>query len=172
MANKTGIFNYETGLAVIRAQPFHNGHEFLIDTMCRECKTGIVLIGSKDAQPDERNPFGYDQRATMVRNAFPAAALLIDGINDLGNPKLWAEYVLVEIWKNFRMEPNAYFCGQGQDGGLFRIAGLKVVELSRNAVQVSGTEIRRRLSNGDASALNLVHPANREMIKNKLMKTI
>jgi len=168
MKNKYS-FKYKTGLAVMRAQPFHKGHATLICRMLVECENCVVLLGSMDAPISEKNPFTYTERKEMILSVFPDDMHLA-GICDLGNRKLWAGYVLADVWKNFRLDIDAYYCGCDQDGGLFKSAGLKIVELSRNDIQVSGTAIRRGLRGGDESVLEHVHHVNREIIKQKLKK--
>ena len=165
---------YTAGLTIMRAQPMHAGHEYVIRQMLRQCETGIVLVGSADAQPSERNPFTAHERMQMIQNVFAdeclSGTLRIGKIRDLGNIKLWAGYVLAEVWRKFQMEPTAYYCGQGQDGKWFQANGMNVYEVSRDIIPISASEIRDALRAGDTKVLQHVHPANREMVANFFIK--
>ena len=168
MSTNIKTFKYKIGLAVIRAQPFHNGHGHLIATMLADSETGIVLLGGKDSPLDARNPFTYQERAQMLKNACPSARLRIGGINDIGCPPLWAAHVMFETWEQFKLQPTAYYAGVGQDARLFAAAGLVAVALPRDKIEISATQIRSDCEKYQ----DFVHPANLELIKSKLTNQI
>lgn len=161
---------YKTGLAIMRVQPLHIGHENVICKMLSECDVGVILVGSANAPLGNRNPFTADQRVQMIRNIFADDNLQLGKIDDLGNSKLWAGYVLAEVWKNLRAEVDAYYCGVGQDGDLFRAHGLSVIEMPRDEIPISATEIRNRLAAGDKEVLKYVHRENKKLVTKILLK--
>lgn len=162
---------YNVGLMIMRAQPFHIGHEFIIKQMLDACNRCVVLIGGANHQRDERNPFDTDERIQMVHNVFGGINNLnIGKINDLGNKNLWVGYVLAEIWKTFRIEVDAYFCGEGQDKKIFEAAGIHAHEFSRDIVKVSGTKIRECMNNFNFDELEEhISPKNHKIIYRKIL---
>jgi cytidyltransferase-like protein len=165
---------YKVGLAVMRIQPLHIGHIYLIGEMLRQCMRAVVLIGNADDAVTEQNPFTYAERFDMIKNVFPSfvadGSLLVSGINDIPDDNLWAGHVLEKVRHDFKAKPDAYFCGRGQDKALFKAAGLPVAELSREKIKVSATEIRKGLCAGKESAFQYIHISNRKIIKDKLCK--
>ena len=170
MADKNENKKYKSGLSVMRLQPLHVGHCLIIRQMLAECNTGVILIGSADAMQDERNPFTVKERSQMITNVFPVecetGTLRFRGINNLGNRRLWAGYVLAEIWRDFKLEPEIYYCGSDQDGELFLGVGMEVAEVVRDIIPISATKVREQLLAGDKKALQYIHPVNREMVAN------
>lgn len=62
MADKYNLF-------IGRFQPFHKGHEELINTVLQKGKK--VLIGLRETGIDENNPYTYEERAEMIRDVYP-----------------------------------------------------------------------------------------------------
>ncbi len=133
---------YKTGLAVMRMQPMHIGHEYMIRQMLDKCETVVIMLGSANAPRSDKNPFTATERMQMVRNVF-GDSVLLGAIPNLGNIKLWPGYVLAMVWKKFHVEPDAYFCGHETDGLRFADAGLKLVNIDRKIINICATEIRR-----------------------------
>ena len=52
-----------------RFQPFHKGHEALIQTLLDEGKN--VLIACRLSDGSINNPYSYNQRYDMIRSIFP-----------------------------------------------------------------------------------------------------
>ena len=63
-------FKYTHGLCIMRAQPFHIGHQKLIDKMLRECERVTVGLGSIQEQGTARNPLNYTTRKKMIQNIY------------------------------------------------------------------------------------------------------
>ena len=61
-------YKYIHGLCIMRAQPFHIGHQKLIDKMLRECERVTVVLGSIQEQGTSRNPLNYTTRKKMIQN--------------------------------------------------------------------------------------------------------
>ena len=53
-----------------RFQPFHVEHKRIIDTALEKAKYVLVLVGSAGKPRTVRNPFTFDERRTMIHNAF------------------------------------------------------------------------------------------------------
>ena len=63
-------YKYVHGLCIMRAQPFHIGHQKLIDKMLRECERVTVVLGSIQEQGTSRNPLNYTTRKKMIQNIY------------------------------------------------------------------------------------------------------
>ena len=98
-------FKYKHGLCIMRAQPFHIGHQKIIDQMLNECERVTIALGSIQEQGTERNPFNYTTRKKMIQNIYrshPRYDLLkIIGLFDINNPAEWGEFVLDFLLSNY-----------------------------------------------------------------------
>lgn len=56
-------------LFIGRWQPFHKGHQALIQTVIDEGKTPLIAI--RDTEIDDKNPYTIKEREEMIRMAFP-----------------------------------------------------------------------------------------------------
>ena len=100
-------YKYQHGLSIMRAQPFHIGHQKLIDRMLKECARVTIVLGSIQEQGTERNPLNYTTRKKMIQNVYRTKSeyerLKIIGLFDINNPAEWGEYVLDFITDSFPM---------------------------------------------------------------------
>ncbi|MBQ8251250.1 MAG: adenylyltransferase/cytidyltransferase family protein [Alphaproteobacteria bacterium] len=138
------------GFAVMRLQPFHKGHQKIIDLMLKENDKAILIIGSKDAQ-NEKNPYSFKERLTMVqqvyKNQIKKGKLIVMGINDIHNPPKWAQYIKTHL----PLPATKYYCGTGQDAPLFKKEGFSTIIVNRHELKISGTDIRTKIKNNDTS---------------------
>ncbi len=77
-------------------EPFHNGHQVLIDRALSMARKVIVLVGSADTPRTTRHPWSAVERAAMIHAAFGQAdsRLLIRPLRDyLYNEARWAAHV-------------------------------------------------------------------------------
>lgn len=159
---------FKTGLTVMRAQPFHAGHEMIVRRMLDECDTAIVILGSAQESGTAKNPFDVATRMEFIRRVFGAECragrVIVGALADLGNPTAWAKYVLDAVWANWRVVPDAYYCGGEVDGPRFAAAGLNLCNIDRRVIAISATAIRDALRAGDVSALSFIHPNNRATV--------
>lgn len=150
---------FKTGLAVMRAQPFHLGHEKIVRQMLAECDDVFILLGSVQESGTQRNPFTYAQRRQMIENVFGRHPRLhIKPIADLGNNDHWVNYVCATAC----VRPDVYYCGDDQDGAMFKAAGIDIIEFCRKGNPISATTIRE---SRDWSKLN---PLNISLVRSVL----
>ena len=137
-------------VAVMRLQPFHKGHQKIIDKMLYENEKAILFIGSKDTI-NEQNPYSFKERVEMVKTIYKdqikKGRLIVQGINDIHNPPKWANYVKTHL----PILAQRYYCGTGQDAPLFKKEGFIPVIINRNELNISGTNIRQKLKKKDPS---------------------
>ena len=77
------------GVIILRAQPFHIGHIYVINEMLRENDKVLVIVGSANKSGTERNPLDIDFRMDMVRKSLVDAGLIVDnlGLNKAASDK-------------------------------------------------------------------------------------
>lgn len=173
MLKKEPEKKYQTGLVIMRAQPFHIGHEQLLRKMLAECEQAIVLLGSIQ-EVSRRNPFSYRERLTMITRVFPAEVekgrIMLGGVADIHNPPKWVDYVMERISRipaNFETKavPEVLYCGDFADGELFAAKGMPFEIIDRSILNVSGTKVRELINARDNEWQRLVPAMNVEFIK-------
>lgn len=144
-------YKYKTGLACMRMQPFHTGHQRLIDKMLSECETCYIFIGSAQEHGTERNPISYTNRKRLVENFYTeewVSARLVTcpaaDINDLPN---WSQYIVNQI----SPVVDKYYAGTEHDAMAFvsyppkNYPSIEVEVLDREELpqHISATDIRK-----------------------------
>jgi len=61
------------GVQLGRFAPYHNGHQMITDQVLSRhgAENTLVIIGSSNAELNERTPFTYEQRKALVQKANP-----------------------------------------------------------------------------------------------------
>lgn len=146
---------YETGLVCMRVQPFHKGHQRLIDIMLSECKKVIIAIGSANESGTDRNPLEYRFRRMLIQNVFirecVSGHLKIIGANDINDLPRWSTYITSLIPERVEV----YYAGTKQDAEAFikyppkdySEINVKIIE-RKNTKILSASEIRELFYKG------------------------
>lgn len=168
-------YKYAHGLTVMRAQPFHIGHEKMVNQMLDECERVTLLLGSIQEHGTNRNPLSYSVRKKMIQNIYrqhPAdyARLRIIGLYDINNPAEWAEYVLDFISETMPdlPKPDVYYAGSDYDAHWFRNAFNHIEIIDRvnpNFPFVTASMIRDMLKFKDTRWKNFVAPVNHVLLE-------
>lgn len=84
-----------------RFQPFHNGHLAVVEAGLQQAHNLIVLCGSAHQPRSTRNPWTFDERASMIRESVTAEArnrLLIAPLMDSPyNDEIWVQKVQATV---------------------------------------------------------------------------
>lgn len=169
---------FKHGFIVMRGQPFHNGHKFLIDKMLTECENITIILGSIQESRTKRNPFTFEERKQMLLNVYGIKKNInIFGLINIPNDNEWYDYViknLLEKSHNFGF-PDAYYCGDNENGDFFRKGDFIVNQVDRNNQignnKISATEIREMIKNKNNEWQQFVPQCNIKYIntlKNKI----
>ena len=148
---------YKHGVMVARCQPFHIGHERIIDRMLEECEVVTIVLGSINMK-DGKNPWAFHDRKKMIKNVYRNKAewskMRILGAPDINNDSRWAHFILEDIVKEYYIdelehkdyhEADAYYAGSQFDGRWFEEQKLEIVYVDRTFQDfpfVSATMIR------------------------------
>jgi len=93
---------YDLGVIIARMQtPYlHAGHLTLIGTALQECDKVMILLGIRISEEiDDRNPYSYPQRVSMIERVFPQ--VIIRSIFDHKSDIIWSEEVDKTITINY-----------------------------------------------------------------------
>ncbi|WP_308874393.1 adenylyltransferase/cytidyltransferase family protein [Thiothrix subterranea] len=75
-----------------RFQPFHAGHQAVVETALQRAERVIVLVGSSCQPRTLRNPWTFAERETFIRATFPEAGerlILAPLLDDTYNEQGW-----------------------------------------------------------------------------------
>ena len=79
-----------------RFQPFHKGHEYLVNSAFEFAGDNevVIAIGSADKGWESNNPWTFEERQAMIQswlNANEKSATII-GVEDINDPPNWVEH--------------------------------------------------------------------------------
>lgn len=167
-------YKYTHGLCIMRAQPFHIGHQKLIDRMLRECQRVTVVLGSIQEQGTARNPLNYTTRKKMIQNIYRSkpeyVRLKIVGLFDINNSAEWGGFVLDFISESFPdlPRPDVYYAGSSYDAHWFK-KYFKNIELEDRTDPdfpfVTGSMVRDMIRFDDKRWKNFVAKENHELVE-------
>jgi len=150
------------GFYIGRFQPYHNGHQTVLERIAQSADEIIIGVGSAQLSHTTENPFTSGERVLMITRALASldCPFYVIPIEDVQRNALWAAHVR-------SMTPPFDLCYSSNPlvVRLFREAGIEVqspamYERDRH----SGTEIRRRMREGE-SWEDLVPPAVVKVIR-------
>ena len=84
------------GIVLGRFQPFHNGHEHLVEHALAKYDKVTIAIGSAQEEWTVENPFSIQERTEMIHEWASAHGhqdkVTIVGIDDINDPPNWVEH--------------------------------------------------------------------------------
>ena len=172
-------YKYKHGLAIMRAQPFHIGHERLVNQMLDECAHVTIALGSIQEKGTKRNPFDYNTRKKMIENIYQStksySRMTIIGLADINEPQKWGSFVIKFLKENLPdlPYPDAYYAGAKYDSNWFNriIENICLVDRTdKNFPLVTATMVREMLKLGDPHWKDFVAPVNHQLIEEYLKK--
>jgi len=87
------------GLMLGRFQPFHFGHQNIVNEILLDGLIPVIVIGSINADRDkDKNPLSFDERAELIRTIYPNNEVIIVGVNDHNSWDSWMEDIKSSIW--------------------------------------------------------------------------
>lgn len=171
---------YNHGIAVMRCQPFHIGHERIVDTMLSKCDRITIVLGSTNVK-DTKNPWPFHDRKKMIKNIYGETAawkkMQILGAPDINDDLRWPKFILDDIVKEHYVdqlemkdypEVDAYFAGSRFDSRWFEKEKLSVEVIERTDQEfpyVSGTMVRDMGTMQDSRWKLYIHKSNHELIQ-------
>jgi nicotinamide-nucleotide adenylyltransferase len=131
------------GFYIGRFQPYHNGHQSVLERIATEADEIIIGVGSAQLSHTRDNPFTSGERVLMITRALATLGrpFYVIPIEDVQRNALWAAHVR-------SMTPPFDCCYSSNPlvVRLFKEAGVEVQSPAMyERERHSGTEIRRRM---------------------------
>lgn len=135
------------GFYIGRFQPYHNGHQSVLEHIAGQVDEIIIGVGSAQLSHQVDNPFTSGERVLMITRALAdlGCPFYVIPIEDIQRNALWAAHVR-------SMTPPFDTCYSSNPlvVQLFREAGVDVQSPAMYERELlSGTEIRRRMLAGE-----------------------
>ncbi len=133
------------GFSIGRFQPYHKGHQSVIEHIAEEVDEIVIGIGSAQLSHQVDNPFTAGERVLMITRALSSleCPFYVIPIEDIKRNALWVAHVR-------SMTPPFDLCYSSNPlvVQLFRESGMTVQSPAMYEREThSGTEIRRRMLN-------------------------
>lgn len=88
------------GMMIGRLQPFHFGHQHIINEIMLDGLRPLIVIGSTNDDRDlTKNPLSFDERKELIRKIYPTEVDII-GIPDYNDWTMWFENLIKSIQYN------------------------------------------------------------------------
>jgi nicotinamide-nucleotide adenylyltransferase len=150
------------GLYIGRFQPYHNGHQYILEEIARNVDEIVIGIGSAQLSHEPSNPFTAGERLLMITRAITAIRnpVYVIPIEDLHRNALWVAHV-----RSMAPRFDIVFSSNPLVVRLFEEEGIRVESLAMyERDSHSGTEIRRRMV-ADEEWENLVPQAVADVLR-------
>jgi len=150
------------GIFLCRCQPFHDGHNEIIQEIIRDGKEPIIILGG-NGKIDERHPLNSKERAELIKIIYPEVKILF--IEDNNDWNIWFNSIEKELnrisqkdkmtlyyYEKEEDKTNFTFDGNEFDNchyyEVFKMSGYDVKNVKANKCSVSnevlhGTDIRK-----------------------------
>lgn len=131
------------GLYIGRFQPYHNGHQYVIDQIAKETDELIIGIGSAQLSHEPADPFTAGERVLMITSALRTitSPLYVIPMEDINRNALWVAHIIAMTPPFHRV-----YSGNPLVIRLFSEAGYPVYTPAMyERATLSGTTIRRRI---------------------------
>jgi nicotinamide-nucleotide adenylyltransferase len=134
------------GFYIGRFQPYHNGHQSVLEHIAQEVDEIVIGVGSAQLSHHVDNPFTAGERVLMITRSLASldCPIYVIPIEDIRRNALWVAHVK-------SMTPPFDLCYSSNPlvVRLFNEAGVRVLSPAMyERDTLSGTEIRRRMLNG------------------------
>lgn len=117
---------HDLAVVIGRFQPFHLGHEHLIQKAYEYADNVLVIIGSSYQARTIKNPFSYKERAEMIRAAIEPTIIDFDRMLSFAAARdfmyednKWIQQIQTVVAKNCALIP----CANGQDNPKVALIG-------------------------------------------------
>lgn len=130
-----------------RFQPYHNGHQYVLEMIAREEDEIVIGVGSAQLSHEPENPFTAGERVLMIHAALQEleCPIYVIPIEDIRRNALWVAHV-----RSMSPPFDHIYSSNPLVMRLFEEEGLAVQSPAMYERDThSGTEIRRRMVSGE-----------------------
>ena len=151
---------FSNGIVCGRFQPLHNGHCSVIDKAISECEKVSIFIGSAQESGTAKNPYRYEIRKFFIELVY-GNKVTVFPMPDMSSPNApienwkgkWGRFFLKKVYKSLGCMPDAIYTGAENIRNSWfypeDIKDIEIVEVSRDTIPISATEIRNKIINGE-----------------------
>ncbi|WCM92429.1 bifunctional nicotinamide-nucleotide adenylyltransferase/Nudix hydroxylase [Acidovorax sp. NCPPB 2350] len=138
---------YDTAILIGRFEPVHHGHLALLRRALDSARHAIVIAGSAWQARSPKNPFTWQEREAMLRNALPEAdrtRLTVLPVRDHYNELAWVAAVLGAVSRHTAPDARIGLVGHFKDATssyLRRFPGWDLIAVERQG-SIDATAIR------------------------------
>lgn len=79
----------EYGLIIGRFQPFHYGHQHIINEVLLDKKIPIIVMGNDYGKRPDKNPLSIQQRQELIKLIYPNVEILFEWVGDNPDWNIW-----------------------------------------------------------------------------------
>lgn len=153
---------YDMAVFIGRLEPFTEAHRRNVQTALNNAKKVTVIIGSANAPRSHRLPFTFEERAAMVKAAFPADAdrIYCEPVEDtIYNDEQWVKNVQAAVKHAFTAAFGAWhplakvaLVGHGKDSTSFYLKLFPQWESINvpNHKNINATDVRKKFFSVDS----------------------
>jgi len=160
------------GVFIGRFQPFHKGHEAIINEIIERGYTPVVIIGSIQESGTEKNPYDVTTRISKLQKVFPG--IISFGIKDYSTDEEWIETIVETLkWDNINNYKFFYYDkpeDRNSEGVHYIPACFgkhNCIELKDKKFDISATQIRHALDHLHDSTIETIYSTSKG---NKFLK--
>ena len=144
---------YDYLVLVGRFQPFHLGHQAVIELALEKSQNVIVLVGSANVHRSTRNPWTFEEREDMIEKSCHhlkkiSQDLIIEPLNDYTyNDVSWVSAVRTTIGKHIKPDSKVGIIGFNKDYTSYYLKmfkGFEVEEIPNQFGTLNATQIRQQ----------------------------
>lgn len=133
------------GVFLGRFQPFHLGHQMIINEIISDGLKPLILIGVSKTT-DKKNPFSYIKRASMLLSAFYPGTLSIDPMHDHPCNNEWARSILAKIDTFCGLKNSTLYYHRKEIDCTEHWGGGHYVDLLKDKIDVKESEFAKALN--------------------------
>jgi len=139
-----------------RFQPFHNGHQLLVEQSLKDNDSTLVFIWSTNII-NEKNPYSYEIRKNIISENFKHTKLKVLDLPDFKTDELWLTHIVSCLPKDITTL-KLYCWDEQHDSAIMSIKKLQsklsfhiqIIEIPRSIIPISATQIRNAIHNRDS----------------------
>lgn len=109
----------EYGLIIGRFQPFHYGHQHIINEVLLDGRTPLIVLGYDEGKNPKKNPLSVEERKTLIKLIYPNTEIVFVYVTDSNDDwdKWWFDigHAVVGDSGRFRENITLYFNNKEQD---------------------------------------------------------
>jgi len=157
---------YDALVFIGRFQPFHKGHQAVVDAAIEKAKEVIIVVGSSFASRNIRNPFTFEERKAMIKAVYPQDEVKVVPVSDYPyDDNKWVAAVQSVVYSAMKFTPDPIrigLIGHEKDGSSFylKIFPTWKGESVSNDTGINATDIREQLftTNGSPATIAAAMP--------------